>query len=256
MWKGWTPLQYMMLCLFYDILWCFLIDQYSGFYCSTIEIRWVAESNKLAWLDSQRSRRFLQESLQSGRKYGWMSLLFWLDTIIMSDGQFWFLLPTWNTVLAAKHLLDFDGPWFSDVIFVGAIAVALRAQLLMELTCAYSSQSLPGNCRQTRKIYKLGLWGVGNSRFKKSPQMGASRAWQGVLTIGVKIAGWGSWLEASHGFPLTAVVVERPDGCNVNLTCTYTDIIIFIEFMTYDTSLLQVLEPSLNLIDPWPLGSW
>ena len=70
--------HYMMLCLFHDV---FFIDHYLGFYCSTIEIRWVAESNKLAWLDSQRSRRFLEESLQSGRKYGWMAQLFFNLTL-------------------------------------------------------------------------------------------------------------------------------------------------------------------------------
>ena len=68
------------------------------------------------------------------------------------------ILSSLNTVLAENFGGLDGGPVFCHVMFVGAIAVALGAQLLMELTCAYSSaQSLPGNCRQIRKICKLEL---------------------------------------------------------------------------------------------------
>lgn len=131
----------------------------------------------------------------------------------MSDGQFWFLLSSLNTVLAAKHLMDFDaGPWFRDVIFVVATAVALRAAqlLLMGLTIVLARElQTDKEDLQARIVRQCGEfsehllqifykpWGRDRER-QRARQchesrlcMRASQAWQGVLTIGFKIAGWG-----------------------------------------------------------------
>ena len=165
MWKGWTPLHALF------VSWCF-------FHRSLLRILlfndWDQMSGRVQQigLTGQPTIETIPGGKPSVRSEIWVnvSAFFQLDTIIMSDRQFWFLLSSLNTVLAE----NFGGLWwwsvFCDVMFVGAIAVALRAQLLMELTCAYSSaQSLPGNCRQIRKICKLGLWGsVGNSLFTSS----------------------------------------------------------------------------------------
>lgn len=163
MWKGWTPLHDALF-----VSWCF-------FHRSLLRILlfndWDQMSGRVQQigLTGQPTIETIPGGKPSVRSEIWVngSAFFQLDTIIMSDRQFWFLLSSLNTVFAE----NFGWLWwwsvFCDVIFVGAIAVALRAQLLMELTCAYASaQSLPGNCRQIRKICKLGLWGsVGNSFF-------------------------------------------------------------------------------------------